>query len=163
MKIISNCPICETHNLHVIDDNNTKLMQCLTCGYATSDKFKYEDKKSTNEAYNSLSDEMKNWSKEQDNRVWIPGMLTLPEGMIYPVDNDGIMNWGYSKMIDIPKEEQKKYVNPDGGFYEKMYDSNGTKIFETFGECFAEIRKNMLKKPKENKNIKLPKLKKINA
>ena len=39
MKIISNCSLCEEHSLHVIEHDETTLMQCLYCGYATSDKF----------------------------------------------------------------------------------------------------------------------------
>ena len=62
MDIKSNCPLCFKHELHVIEKNGSKLMQCLSCGYATTDKFKidnesdleenHEYKKSLNSAKN---------------------------------------------------------------------------------------------------------------
>ena len=162
MKITSNCPLCTAHELHVVEENNSKFMQCLDCGYATSDKFKMSDEKTKNAIYDKLTYEMKKWSKECNGSVWIPGMLTLPEGMIYPVDKDGVMMWGYSKMVDIPEDEQKNYKNSDGGFYEKRYDQESSEFFETFKESLAKARSKILEISKENKKIELPKLKKIN-
>ena len=46
--IVSNCFLCEEHSLHVIEQEGMKLMQCIHCGYSSSDKFlgtKEEDKK----------------------------------------------------------------------------------------------------------------------
>ena len=38
-NIISNCPLCEEHSLHVIGEDKAQLMQCVWCGYVTSTKF----------------------------------------------------------------------------------------------------------------------------
>jgi len=38
-NIISNCPLCEEHSLHITEQNELKLMQCIHCGYASTDKF----------------------------------------------------------------------------------------------------------------------------
>ena len=38
-NIISNCLLCEERSLHVIEQGETKLMQCINCGYTSSDKF----------------------------------------------------------------------------------------------------------------------------
>ena len=39
MNIVSNCPLCEEHGLHVMGEENGKIMQCLSCGYVSSEKF----------------------------------------------------------------------------------------------------------------------------
>ena len=112
MKIISNCSLCKEHSLHVIERDEVTLMQCLYCGYATSNKF-IGDRK-TNSEYKKLTEEMQRWSIERDGRIWIPGIITLPEGMVYPVEDAEELKWGYAKMVDIPEEEQKNYPTADG-------------------------------------------------
>ena len=69
-KVISNCPLCEERALHMIGEGDIQMMQCIACGYVSSPKFK--GKKDNNEEYNKLTDDMKNWSKEALNRIWIP-------------------------------------------------------------------------------------------
>ena len=159
MKIISNCSLCEEHSLHVIEHDETTLMQCLYCGYATSDKF-VGDKVINNE-YKKLTEEMQSWAIEHDKRIWIPGIITLPEGMVYPINVNGELKWGYAKMIDIPKEEQKNYPMPDEGFYEQQYDVESVVIYDMFYECLAELNKQT--KEKRISTLKLPKLKKVTS
>ena len=63
MKIISNCPLCEEHSLHIIGEENLKSQQCINCGYVTSEKLKLDGRvKEEHLEYNKLTDEMKNWS-----------------------------------------------------------------------------------------------------
>ena len=40
MKIISNCPLCEEHSLHVIGEGGVQTQQCINCGYVTAEKLK---------------------------------------------------------------------------------------------------------------------------
>ena len=96
-------------------------MQCLHCGYVSSSK--YIGDTTTNEEYKKLPEQMKRWVKVNENRIWIPTMLTLPDGMLYPMDDtNGKMKWGLSPMVDIPKEEQKDYMFYTGYFgNEKNY------------------------------------------
>ena len=159
MKIVSNCPLCEEHSLHVIERNETTLMQCLYCGYATSDKF-MGDKK-TNSEYKKLTKEMQTWATEHDGRIWIPGIITLPEGMVYSFEDAKKLKWGYAKMIDIPKEEQKNYPSPDGGVYEQQYDVENATTYDIFYKCLEELNKQA--KGKRVSKLKLPKLKKVTS
>jgi len=163
MNIISNCPLCEQHSLHVIGQGDEQMLQCLNCGYVSTSKF--IGVKEDNEEYKNLTDEMKNWSKEFNGRIWIPSMMTLPIGMLYPQDDkDGNMKWYFAEMIDIPKEEQENYPNGQGGFYETMYDVDNTKEYDEFFEGMVELNEKM-KSDAENQDktvdLKLPKLKKI--
>ena len=119
MNIISNCPLCEENSLHIVgEEGNMETQHCINCGYATSDKFK--GTKKDNEMYKTLPKEMQSWSKEANGKVWIPSMITLPFGTLYPINttdynkdaaNHGIgleettMKWAFAEMIDIPEEE----------------------------------------------------------
>lgn len=164
MNIISNCALCEEHALHVIENDGAKLMQCLYCGYASSEKLM-----NNSDEYNSLTDEMKRWSKEKKGRKWIPGILTLPDGMIFPKRIDNLVNhksemkWAYARMIDIPEEEQSNYPAEDGKFYEKRYDTENSDIYDNFYDCMKLLNEEAKEKRLKETKIKLPKLKKINA
>ena len=159
MKIISNCSLCEEHSLHVIEHNEVTLMQCLYCGYATSDKFIGD--KETNTEYKKLTEEMQEWAVVYDGRIWIPGIITLPEGMVYSGNVNGELKWMYAKMIDISKEDQKDYPTPDGGVYEQQYDIENAIIYDVFYKCLAELNKQA--KEKRASKLKLPKLKKVTS
>ena len=160
MQIISNCFFCGEHALHVLKDKKFTMMQCLYCGYATSDKFIGD--KIVNVEYKKLTDEMKRWSKEYNGRVWIPGILTLPEGMVYPTEISGMMKWGYAEMVDIPANEQEQYPLPDGnGFHIQKYDTDSAIIYDNFYKCLEELNKKA--KGKRASKLKLPKLKKVTS
>ena len=121
MKIISNCPLCEEKSLHVVgEDGSMQTQQCINCGYATSDKFK--GTREDNEVYKTLPKDMQKWAKEENGNIWIPSMITLPFGTLYPLnidESDGplqieTMKWACAHMVDIPEDEQEKYPNPQG-------------------------------------------------
>ena len=122
-NIITNCPLCEEHSLHLIGKNESQLMQCVWCGYVSSTKF--IGTKEKNEEYKKLPKEMKEWSKEAINRIWIPSMITLPFGTIYPIKIDTVMKWACAEMVDIPEENRKNYPveGQEGKFHTKMYDT----------------------------------------
>ena len=140
MQIVSNCPLCEEHSLHILGEEEAQMMQCLNCGYTSTSKFIGD--KETNEEYNKLTDDMKNWSKEFNGRIWIPTMMTLPVGMLYPQDDkDGNMKWYFSEMVDIPEEEQKNY--PVAGdteqYYKQRYDIDNANEYDEFFEGMLEL------------------------
>ena len=159
-KLISNCPLCGERALHVIQDIGKGLdnQQCIHCGYVTSNLFKLNKKsKEDNEKYNTLTNEMKSWIKESNDRIWIPTIMTLPLGMLYPIDvevvneedskiadmqvTENVMKWAFAEMIQIPKEEQKNYPIPDkdGEFYAQRYDTDNQKIYDEFIYALAEL------------------------
>lgn len=137
-SIISNCPICEDHSLHIIGPEEAQLQQCISCGYVSSPK--YIGDKETNEEFQKLTEDMKNWAKEENGRIWIPTMMTLPTAMLYPFDDvEGNMKWAFAPMVDISESDRKDYPRPDGGFYEKTYDVETPTVYDTFLEAMLVI------------------------
>ena len=143
--IIGNCPLCEERALHVAGTEDAQVMQCINCGYTTSTKFR--GIKADNEEFQKLGEDMKNWAVEKIGKVWIPSIITLPIGMLYPINEevvDGIgevgdstksvMKWAFAPMIEIPEEERKKYPNPNmpGKFYKRKIYTDNPKIYDEF-------------------------------
>ena len=163
MDIVTNCCLCENLSLYVV---NADTSQCMYCGYVTSEKLKLDGRvKEEHLEYNKLTDEMKDWSKVENDRLWLPTMMILPSGALHPMsDKDKNMKWAFSPMVDVTEEEREKYPREDGkGFHTQKIDTDNPKIYDSFFEAISEIneqRKKENSKPKETK-IKLPKLKKI--
>ena len=163
MKIVSNCPLCEEQSLHIISDEGTmKTQQCINCGYATSDKFL--GTKEDNEMYKTLPEEIQGWAKEANGNVWIPSMITLPFGTIYPFKIDNEMKWACAEMVDIPEDQQKHYPREDGsGFHTKKYDTDNQQIFDLFLDAMALMNEKAKENNVPDKKIKLPKLKRTDG
>ena len=157
--IISNCFLCEEHSLHVAGTEDAQVMQCINCGYTTTSKF--IGTKETNEEFQKLGEDMKKWAKEENNRIWIPSVLTLPIGMLYPITEDDKMKWAFAPMVKISKDEKENYPNGKGGFYEKKIDTDNPIIYEEFilGMSYVNELMKEASEPKPSK-INLPKLKK---
>ena len=161
MKIISNCQLCKEHSLHIVGEKEMRTMQCINCGYASSDRF--VGKSEENQAYKDLTHEMKSWVKETDGRFWIPSVMTLPFGMLYPFGDNGKMKWAYAKMIDIPEDKQKNYPDGNGGFFTRMYDTENAKTYDQFLYAMSEVNENAKELQKQPQSLKLPKLKKVDG
>ena len=167
-SIITNCPLCEEKSLHIIGEDEYQTQQCINCGYATAPRYKLSDDldKEKCESYMALTEEMKSWSKLSRNYIWIPTILTLPFGLLFPQNNeDGNLHWGFAKLINLTEEEQKNYPIPgsDGTqFYKTKYDTDNSETFKTFLEAMVHV--NQQAKPEEPKetDIKLPSLKNAN-
>ena len=138
-SLVSNCPLCEEHSLHVVEEDGVGTQQCINCGYASTSNF--IGTKEDNEAFKTLSEEMKVWAKEANDRIWIPSMITLPFGTLYPTNIDGKMKWGFAEMVDIPEEEQKNYPDETGGFYKQRYDTDNAKLYDLFLDAMVEMNK----------------------
>ena len=158
MNIISNCKLCEKHSLHVIGEGEHILQQCIWCGYVSSEK--YKGTKKDNKEFDNLTDEMKSWAQEVDGRIWIPSMFTLPDGLIYPTDVDGVMKWNLANMIDIPEDEQKNYPveGQEGLYHSRMYDTDNATVYENFYEAMGEVNERAKKKGSKEVKLELPKL-----
>ena len=141
MKIVSTCPLCEERALHLIGKEDYQMQQCIGCGYVTFEKFKLHGKSlENNEGYNSLTGDMKHWVKIDNDRIWTPSIFTLPTGMLYPMDDKSKnMKWAYSKMVDIPEDEQENYPNGQGGFYTRKYDVKNPKIYDEFVFALSQL------------------------
>ena len=163
-KIIMICPLCDDRELQV-SNTGLNLMQCISCGYSTSDN--YIGDKKDNKSFNELDDEMKKWSKEKNGQIWIPAVVNLPVGLYYPVDVKDEMKWAMAPLVDIPEDEKDNYKKEDETYYEKKYDIDNQMIFDNFGKGITTINNTLDKMSDlvvENKEksptIKLPKLKK---
>ena len=135
--LISNCFLCEEHSLHVAGTEEAQVMQCINCGYTTSTKF--TGKKETNEEFQKLGEDMKNWAVEKQDRIWIPSVIALPVGMLYPINVKKEMKWAFAPMVEIPEDERKDFPNEQGGFYDKKVDTNNAVIYDVFLEGMSYI------------------------
>ena len=130
--LVSNCFLCGEKALHVAGTEEAQVMQCINCGYTTSTKFK--GIKADNEEFQKLGEDMKNWAKEENGYIWIPSIITLPVGMLYPINVEEEMKWSFAPMVEIPEEDRKKYPNPNvpGKFYERRIDTDNSQIHNEF-------------------------------
>tara|TARA_R100000900_G_scaffold90966_1_gene70680 strand:+ start:220 stop:681 length:462 start_codon:yes stop_codon:yes gene_type:complete len=138
--LISNCFLCEERALHVAGTEEAQVMQCINCGYTTTSKF--TGTKETNEEFQKLGEDMKNWAKEENDKIWIPSIITLPIGMLYPINNKSKeLKWAFAPMVEIPEEERKKYPNPSvpGKFYDKKIDTDNAVIYDLFLEGMTKV------------------------
>ena len=143
--LISNCFLCNEKSLHVAGTENAQVMQCINCGYTTSTKF--TGNKETNEHFQKLGEDMKNWAVEKQGKIWIPSIITLPIGMLYPINIKNEMKWAFAPMIEIDKEDRKKYPNPSvpGKFFDKKIDTDNAIIYNLFLEGMSYVNE-LLKK-----------------
>ena len=139
-NIISNCLLCEERSLHVYGEKDAQIMQCINCGYTSTSNFIGDFEK--NEEYKKLNGEFKAWTKNTGDRFWIPTIMTLPSGMLYPVDEDGEMKWAYAPMVNIAEDEQEKYPDGNGGYYSQRYDTDNQSFFDNFFDSMTFLTQN---------------------
>ena len=145
--IISNCPLCEERALHVAGTEESQVMQCINCGYTTTVKF--TGTKETNEEFQKLGEDMKNWAVESNGKIWIPSIITLPIGMLYPINVKKELKWSFAPMVEIPEEERENFPNEHGGFYERKIDTDNAVVYDLFLEGMTKINE-LLKEKVEN-------------
>ena len=141
--LVSNCFLCEEKALHIAGTEEAQVMQCINCGYTTSTKF--TGTKETNEEFQKLGEDMKNWAVESNGKIWIPSIITLPIGMLYPINNKSKeLKWAFAPMVEIPEDERKDFPNGQGGFYDKKIDTDNAVLYNLFLEGMTKINE-MLK------------------
>ena len=113
-RIVTTCPLCGKKELQILEDkyrvidgNPSRNFQCLSCGYSTNDDYKGDIE--TNEAYKATSETLKQWVKLADGYIWLPSVVNLPVGVLYPHDGGEEMKWAFAPIVEIPEEEQKNY------------------------------------------------------
>ena len=150
--LISNCPLCGERALHVAGTEEAQVMQCINCGYTTTTKFK--GTKETNKEFQKLGEDMKNWAVEKQGKIWIPSIITLPIGMLYPVNIKKKLKWAFAPMVEIPEEDRKKYPNPNvpGKFYERKIDTDNATLYDLFLEGMTKINNLLTKINKKTSN-----------
>jgi len=150
--LVSNCFLCGEKALHIAGTEEAQVMQCINCGYTTTSKF--TGTKETNEEFQKLGEDMKNWAVEKNDNIWIPSIIALPVGMLYPVNIKKEMKWSFAPMVEIPEDERKNFPNEQGGFYERKVDTENSVIYDLFLDGMSQInellKKNTIEKPKYN-------------
>jgi transcription elongation factor Elf1 len=170
IEVRSNCWICGEHSLQIVKvELGNNFMQCISCGYSTAEKFKLNGKLDDNDEYLKLTDDMKKWVKVENNSIWIPGVITLPDAMLFPVNINEKMKWSVAKKMSIPEEERKDYPieGRDGEFHTNRYETDDDKVFDefyiglTYITTLREEKVKELRSPvkKTKYKINLPKLK----
>ena len=147
--IVSNCFLCGEKSLHVAGTEEAQVMQCINCGYTTSTKFR--GIKADNEEFQKLGEDMKNWAKEENGYIWIPSIITLPIGMLYPINNKSKeLKWAFAPMVEIPEDDRKDFPNPQGGFYDKKIDTDNAVVYNLFLEGMTKVNELLVIAQKEN-------------
>tara|TARA_R110000823_G_scaffold94776_1_gene207142 strand:- start:151 stop:603 length:453 start_codon:yes stop_codon:yes gene_type:complete len=147
--LISNCFLCEEHSLHVAGTEEAQVMQCINCGYTTSTKF--TGKKETNEEFQKLGEDMKNWAVEKNGKIWIPSIIALPVGMLYPINIKKKIKWAFAPMVEIPEDKRKNFPNEQGGFYDKKVDTDNVIVYDVFINGISYVNELMKKQVKDGK------------
>ena len=146
--LISNCFLCGEKSLHVAGTEEAQVMQCINCGYTTSTKFR--GIKADNEEFQKLGEDMKNWAKEENGYIWIPSIITLPIGMLYPINNKNKeLKWAFAPMVEIPEEDRENFPNEQGGFYDKKIDTDNAVIYDVFIEGMTTINELLKQKAQD--------------
>ena len=145
--LISNCFLCGEKALHVAGTEEAQVMQCINCGYTTSTKFR--GIKADNEEFQKLGEDMKNWAKEENGYIWIPSIITLPIGMLYPINVKKELKWAFAPMVEIPEDERKNFPNQQGGFYDKKIDTDNAVVYNLFLEGMTKVNE-LLKQKASN-------------
>ena len=137
--LISNCFLCGEKALHVAGTEESQVMQCINCGYTTTSKFM--GIKADNEEFQKLGKDMKNWAKEENGHIWIPSVIALPIGMLYPINVKKEMKWAFAPMVEIPEDKRKDFPNPSvpGKFYDKKIDTDNAVVYDLFIEGMTKI------------------------
>ena len=82
---------------------------------------------------------MKNWAKEENGHIWIPSIITLPIGMLYPINIKEELKWAFAPMVEIPEDDRKDFPNSQGGFYDKKIDTDNAIVYNLFIEGMTNI------------------------
>ena len=135
--LISNCFLCGEKSLHVAGTEEAQVMQCINCGYTTTTKF--TGTKETNKEYQKLGEDMQNWAVEKAGKIWIPSIITLPIGMLYPINIEKKLKWSFAPMVEIPEEERENFPNGKGGFYDKKIDTENSIFYDSFIDGIAKV------------------------
>ena len=141
MKMTIKCNICSHRMLHIYTENNFTTRQCTNCGYSSNDKLKGEME--DNEFWNTMSDFIKKYSKEDDGQIWIPTLLTLPFGSLYPIEENDKLKWAYAKLVDVGEEEKDDFKKEEGSYFTKKLDTDNPETFNKYSEGMVHIRNSL--------------------
>ena len=82
---------------------------------------------------------MKKWCKFEDNQIWVPSIVQIPHGMLYPIESEKEMTWAFIPAVKVTEEEKEKYKKDDGTYYEARYAEDKQITFTSFKQALFEL------------------------
>ena len=140
---IITCNLCREKSLHLYTHNDFTSRQCINCGFTTNDKLKWNGRPDNkNEFFEQMSDFVKKYAEFSDGFIWIPSVLTLPTGSLYPIEEDNKLKWAFAKIVDVKEEEKENYPveGEEGKFHTKKLDTENATIFDQYLIALANIQ-----------------------
>ena len=129
------CPLCECDGCYVTPINETKNNYfCWGCGFQTNDLMKEGEFDFTayEETLPELYKDIK--GKDDENRVWYPISINLPEkGTVFLNGTDkSNVHWSAIKVISLSEEEKQEPK------YKGLTYKSDAKSLQHFGKDFIE-------------------------
>lgn len=107
-------------------DEKVSTWLCLSCGFTTN-TYLTEGSEAVNRIYETSPELYKDLLyKDDENKIWAPSTITLPDkGMVF-IDGTSVDNWVWKavKAIPITNEDRQKKNYPEGQEY-RMDMENG--------------------------------------
>ena len=144
MNIVVNCNLCDEKSLHIRKMNGDfTTRQCINCGYTTNDKLKGE--KTDNDFFKVLSDFIKKHSVEEGGHIWIPSVLTLPAGSLYPVEEKDKLKWAFASLVDVNEDEKESFPveGQKDKYHTKKLDTENAKIYDEYILALAALQEKL--------------------
>ena len=125
-----NCPCCKSNACYesefTTQDGPISSWLCMTCGF-TSNSTMTEGSEVLKQAEEYTADLIKDLRQNHNGLAYFPTVINMPgKGMIFPEPLKNTTDWGWTvvKAIEIPKDEQEKYPDPNnpGTFYKHKMD-----------------------------------------
>ena len=128
------CPICKSKNCFESIEKDVISYLCLSCGYTSNSLLKQESD-TLEEVMKTTPQLVKDLQVYDFTReiYWLPTVINMGDrGIIYPEGTTDNWKWKYAKVVDVPKESQKKYPiqNKDDEYYKTMLDVENAEEFE---------------------------------
>jgi hypothetical protein len=112
METLVDCTRCGSNAcLQQEFENSEKGWFCFGCGFTTSTQL-VKDTEILNTVVETLPELYKDLLYvDNENKVWMPATVTLPEKGIVFLDGESIEEWGWSaaKVIQISEEEKHRF------------------------------------------------------
>lgn len=98
--------------------NKVDTLMCFSCGFMTSETYKKTNLEFQSQLMNTAQ-LVRNLMKEDKKTklCWLPCVLTTKKGMIFPEGDTLNWTWTFAPLVEIEKEDQSKYMKPDGTPY----------------------------------------------
>ena len=98
--------------------NGEATIMCFECGFMTTEKYKKSNLEFQSQL-STTSNLVRELMKEdmETKLCWLPSVLTTRKGMIFPEGTKESWTWSFAPLVQVEKEEQNKYLKPDGTPY----------------------------------------------